>query len=120
MEAEEQLTYSSVILGTLPITAELRFVPLVLGKILALRYPVTNMPHIYLISGSSIVKVFAYGLLNIIVISLRTLAANTLEALRKVTFNRNMTSDSGTSGTKLKKASMSARDGWKEPAIIYS
>jgi hypothetical protein len=78
------------------------------------------MPRIYLVSRPSVVKVFAYGLLDVVVISLHTLTANTVEALRKVTFNRNMTSDSCTSGTKLRKALISARDGWKELAIISS
>lgn len=78
------------------------------------------MPGIYLVSRPSIIEVFADGLLDIVVISLYTSAANIVESLGKATFNRNMTSDSGTSGTKLRKASMSARDGWKEPAIMPS
>jgi hypothetical protein len=78
------------------------------------------MPRIYLVSRPSVIKVFAYGLLDIVVISLHTLVANTVEALRRVTFNRDITSDTGTSGTKLRKASISSRDGWKGPAIISS
>jgi hypothetical protein len=116
----EQLTCSSIVLSTLPIAAKLRFIPMVLERPSALRYPVCNMPRIYLVSRPSVVKVLAYGLLDVVVISLHTLAANTVEALRQVTFNRNMTSDSCTSGTKLRKASISSRDGWKEPAIISS
>jgi hypothetical protein len=118
--ANEQLTYSSIVLSTLPIAAELRFIPMVLERPSALRYPVCNMPRIYLVSRPSVVKVFAYGLLDIVVISLHISAANTVEALRQVTFNRNITSDSGTSGTKLRKALISSRDGWKGPAIISS
>ena len=107
-------------MDTLPITTELCLVPLVLDKPLALRDHVCNMPRIYLISRASIVKVLADGLLDVIIVALYMLAANTLQNMPKVTFSLEITSASGTSGTKLKKASMSARDGWKEPAIISS
>ena len=107
-------------MDTLSITAELCLVPHILDKTLALRDHVSNMPRIYLISRASIVKVLAYGLLDVIIVTLSMLAANTLGGLGRVTFNLWITSDSGTSGTKLKNASMSAREGLKELAIISS
>jgi hypothetical protein len=106
-------------LNALPIATERIFIPLVLDKTSALRYLVFDMPYIYLVSRPSVVKVFANSLLDVVIIPLHTSAANQVELLRKVTFNRKMTSDSGTSGTKLKKASISVRVGWKA-AIISS
>ena len=81
-QRHQRLTYVGIILDTLPVTAELCLVPLVLGRTLALRNNVYDMPRIYLVSRASIVKVLAYGLLDVIIITLSLLATNMPQNVR--------------------------------------
>jgi hypothetical protein len=110
-----------MVLNALTVAAECLFTPLVLDKESATCPLVSNLPYICLLSRASVVKVFTNSLFNVVVISLHNLASkSTCVSAHKVTFNLAITSVSGISGTKLKKASISSRVGWYKPAIISS
>ena len=81
------MTYASIIRNTIPIAVELLFIPSVLNTTSACHQLVSYILHFYLTSRPRIVKVFAYGLFDVIVIILHTLAVNTVELLRKSHLN---------------------------------